>query len=192
MRLFNTLRCFALLMPLTLGACSQKHVEIISEAIYPSECSARTCLVDANYRAADTMAEALEEALMQGDGIIISDFIYLGDPGREATLGRLIPEQISSRLAQEGYNTISKRHADPDEAQEETPGKAKLVGSYTTAYDVLYVNARVIRLPDMAVIAGYDYELPASSNLRSLIPGVWGDSGLEPTVKTSFSTAARK
>ncbi|MFO7598086.1 MAG: FlgO family outer membrane protein, partial [Desulfocurvibacter africanus] len=121
-----------------------------------------------------------------------SDFIYLGDPSKESTLGRLIPEQISSRLAQHGFNPVSKRLANPDEAQTEVPGKARLVGSYTTAYDVLYVNARVIRLKDSAVIAGYDYELPASSNLRALIPGVWGDAGLDPTVKTAFSTAARR
>lgn len=190
MRLFHVLLCFSLIMPLTLGACSK--VKTVSDALLQPQCSARTCLVDANYEAADTMADALEETLVPGDGIVISDFIYLGDPGRESTLGKLIPEQISSRLAQEGYNPISKRHADSDEAQKDVPSKAKLVGSYTTAYDVLYVNARVIRLSDLAVIAGYDYELPASTNLRSLIPGVWGDAGLDPTVRTSFSTAARK
>ncbi|EGJ50591.1 FlgO family outer membrane protein [Desulfocurvibacter africanus] len=192
MRLFSVLLCFPLFMALALAACSQKQAKIIGETFTRGECSARTCLVDANYRAANVMVDALEEVLVEGDGIIISDFIYLGDPSKESTLGRLIPEQISSKLAQHGFNPVSKRLANPDEAQTEVPGKARLVGSYTTAYDVLYVNARVIRLKDSAVIAGYDYELPASSNLRALIPGVWGDAGLDPTVKTAFSTAARR
>jgi hypothetical protein len=191
MRLFSVLLCFPLLMALALAACSQRQAKIIGETFTRGECSARTCLVDANYRAANTMAGALEDILVEGDGIIISDFIYLGDPGKESTLGKLIPEQISSRLAQHGFNPVSKRLASPGEAQTEAAGKARLVGSYTTAYDVLYVNARVIRLKDSAVIAGYDYELPASSNLRALIPGVWGEAGLEPSVKTSFTAAKR-
>ncbi len=190
MRLFSVLLCFTLTMSLTLVACSQKQARIISEAFSGGECSARTCLVDANYRAADTMADALEDALEKGDGIIISDFIYLGDPSMESTLGRLIPEQISSRLAQEGFHPVSRRHA-VDDAAREAPKRATLVGSYTTAYDVLYVNARIIRLADSAVIAGYDYELPANTNLRALIPGVWGNAGMEPTVKTAFSSVAK-
>ncbi len=191
MRFTRILLCLCLATALALAACSQRQARTIGRtANRPPECTARTCLVEANYRAANIMAEVLADELRKGDGIIITDFIHLSDPGRESTLGKLIPEQISSKLAQHGFMPVSQRHAGDESAQ--ATGKARLVGSYTTAYDVLFVNVRVIRTKDSAVIAGYDYELPASSNLRAMVSGVWGEAGIEPTVKTSFTTAARK
>ena len=193
MRFTRILLCLCLATALALAACSKRQTRTVGRtANRPPECTARTCLVEANYRAANIMAEVLADELRKGDGIIITDFIHLSDPNRESTLGKLIPEQISSKLAQHGFKPVSQRHAGDESAQAAATGKARLVGSYATAYDVLFVNVRVIRTEDSAIIAGYDYELPASSNLRTMVPGVWGEAGIEPTVKTSFTTAARK
>lgn len=193
MRLLRILLCLSLAGALALTACSQRQARQIGRSMSrPSEHSTRSHFVEANYRAADIMAEALENALEEGDDIVITDFVNLADPNMAATLGKIIPEQISSRLAQHGFEPVSQRHADAGSAQAQATGHARLVGSYTTTSDRLFINARVIRMNDLAVLAGYDYELPASSSLRTLVPGVWGEAGIEPTVKTSFTTAARR
>lgn len=190
MRLLRILPCLFLI--LALAACSRSFQRMDEFVSGPSEYPSRSGFVEANYRAADTMAEVLEDELEDGDGVVITDFVNLGDPSLESTLSRLIPDQISSKLAQHGFRPVSQRHSGIEAVQAAAAGKARLVGSYTTTHDRLFINARVIRTADSAVIAGYDYELPANPTLRTLVPGAWRDGGIEPTVRTSFTTAARQ
>jgi len=194
MRLTRFFLYLGLVAVLALAACSQKQSKALGGKFGAEkpDCTVKTCLVKFNYLAANAMANVLDGELEEGDGIIVTDFIYLGDPGLQSTLGKLIPEQISSRLAQQGFRPISRSQGLPEAKPDAPEPVAMLVGSYTTAYNVLYVNARVVLLRNSATIAGYDYELPASSNLRTLVPGTWGQAGIEPTVRTSFTTAARQ
>jgi TolB-like protein len=44
-----------------------------------------------------------------------------------------------------------------------------LVGTYSEANIVVYVNVSIVRLSDSRVVASYDYEVPLGANNRKLL-----------------------
>lgn len=145
-------------------------------------------MIQRNYQAAEVMAKGLQGKLPEGEGIMVTTFNNTADRAEVTVLGKLIPEQISSRMAQLGLRPVSPRHSKTDEEGGQMTAGALLVGDYTVARDVIFVNVRVVDILNAKVLAGFDYSLPASGSVLAMLPGRnAGPTGMSPSVITSLS-----
>lgn len=133
-------------------------------------------LLQSSTAAADYLSSMLIGRLSPGGPILVSSFVDLEDLNKSSELGRLVPQQISSRLTQYGWAVLDARLRTSLRIQPDTgelmlsrdslllkshyPAEAALVGTYSYTAGSLYVTARIVRLYDSAVIAAYEYKLP--------------------------------
>ena len=92
-------------------------------------------------------------------------------------LGRLLSEQVASRLSQHGYSVTEiqlrsdQLRVDPSggvmalsrdiaEINTDSAAYSVLVGTYTVVGRQMYVNARVLRASDGIALASSDFSLP--------------------------------
>ncbi len=162
-------------------------------------------LIDQSYKAANTLAKILRQYDVPGNQTIaLSSFVNVDDMERTSTLGRLLPEQISSRLSQLGFVTaelkergsaIFIRNRDGEfSLSRNLPSVLKsegftsvLAGTYAVEPDTVYVNVRVVRVSDQAVLAGADFALRATPGIRAMsTTSVNSDAPLRPSVDTGF------
>ena len=101
-----------LLAAIFLAGCSVQSFEEFQAAARrmsppKSGCDTDTCFRNANYHAADILiANLMAQKVEKDEPILLTTFADVDDLGRSTTLGRIIPQQISSRLAQKGFTTI--------------------------------------------------------------------------------------
>lgn len=149
-------------------------------------------MVAPNHTAADIVAQQLQKRVHTGQPIIVQDFWNNHAPQHMTPLGRVIPEQISTRLIQLGYQIIQPRYAqqtaqtiDPNSSPElflagqqlSTANLAKytasphviLSGSYTKSTDHVKVHVRMTDSTSGIFIAAYDYELPITREVEELM-----------------------
>lgn len=174
-----------------LAGCSQTGAQRMLQPRAAAAANPAATMIERNYQAADAMAKALEGKLSVRDGIAVTDFTNTNAPEERSALGRVVPEQISSRMAQLGLRPVSIRHGKGPEQGGDMTAEAILVGDYTVAADVIFVNARIVGILDAKVLAGFDYALPAGANARSLLPGQPQAKGYDPSVNTLLSAARR-
>lgn len=213
---------FAVVFAMTsLIGCSTQSFEEFQAAARrmappKNACDGDTCIRNANYQAADTLVSNLKALeIDKGELIVLTTFVDVDDLGRSTTLGRLIPQQISSRLAQKGYKTVEIKDMPPqievregsgefglsrrvDPVNKRDTGYAVLTGTYAVGANTVMVNARIIRSKDHVVLAGADYDLPASLNVQKLaevdLGGAFGGqrgsgTGIAPSVSTVLPQA---
>lgn len=206
---------------LTAFGCSVQTFEEIhstAQRLNPPKkaCDADTCIRDANYQAADTLVSNLKaQEVGKDELIVLTTFADVDDLGRSTTLGRLIPQQISSRLAQKGWRTVEIKDMPPqievregvgefalsrrvEPVNKRDTGYAVLSGTYAVGANSVMVNARIIRSKDHVVLAGADYDLPATLNVQKLAEvdlggafggGMGGGTGIAPSVSTVLPAA---
>lgn len=183
-----------LLMSLVLAGAAwaqpQRSLQSEREALHAE--SSGALLLSSSLEAADSLAKALEDAPRYV--VLAAPLADLEDPGSTAPLGRLISQQVGSRLAQHGFQIVeptmrlAKVYREQQDAlvasQENTalPGgsqaRAALTGSYLSGRET-FVSLRLVRLEDNVVLASYEYVLPRSAAVRSLLvtedlDSVWG------------------
>jgi len=102
-----------------------------------------------------------------------------------SNLGRIVSEQIASRLTQLGYSTremkfrgsflvrkgggefvLSRRVQAISKKQE---AQAVVTGVYAVARNDVYVTLRLIRAGDSSIISSYDYMLPMGPDTVALL-----------------------
>lgn len=179
-----------LLAALTAG-CSLQTLEDFHAAAQrmnpkKSPCETQGCVLAANTQAADTLDRALQGRKFPKSGrIVLTTFVDVDNLAATSTLGRLIPEQISARLAQKGYSTVELKTLSPDIAIKKGQGEfalsrqtgevaktglgdAVLAGTYAVGVASIAVTVRVIDADENVVLAGAGYELPLSPDVMAL------------------------
>jgi TolB-like protein len=144
-------------------------------------------LLESSYAAADTLARGLRfRGLSLDESILTASFANIDDLTESSTLGRIVSEQIASRLAQHGFKIVEVKLREESIFIEEGKGEfllsrealslgetrgahAVLVGTYAVSRNFIFVSVRVVRTEDNSVITGYDYELPNDSTTRSML-----------------------
>jgi TolB-like protein len=139
----------------------------------------------ASYAAADTLVERSQIPLDKSRNIVVATFVNINDLQDSSAMGRLIAEQVASRLTQQGYQVVeiklrnnifireqggefmlSRAVQDVSSAHE---AQAVVAGVYAVARDRVFVKASISRPEDSTVISAYDYDLPIGKNLRALL-----------------------
>lgn len=148
-------------------------------ALLPREPAGDAVLLREAYRAADALHEQLRGTEAQRQPMLVAAFVDGADVERVSDLGRLVAEQVASRLGQRGYAVrevqlrahslvlrpggvlaLSRRLDDVDP---EAVGYAVLVGTSTQVGSRLFVSMRVVRAGDGVVLAAADMDLPAAA-----------------------------
>ena len=147
-----------------------------------------------NTQAADSLQSVMAGRLNKSSPILVSVMANLNNLQQSSAFGRLSMQQIASRIDQYGYRIIDVRMRQdmaiiPMQGEfmlsrqvaqlmkAEYNAQAVIVGSYTATSSNVYCSVRVIRLDDSAVLAAYEYYLPNSGEVRSLLAADVGGAG---------------
>src|SRR5476649_465339 len=98
-------RAAVLALPLLLGACSSTPPK--EEGNYSTISSNQ--FIDSNYKAADALMHQLSGKLAADKPLIMATVVNIDALEQTSTLGRLISEQISTRMAQGGMNMLEMK-----------------------------------------------------------------------------------
>ena len=146
-----------------------------------------TAVLESSYLAADRLASALSSRqFSRKTPIMAASFVNIDNLTASSTFGRIVSEQVASRLAQHGFRIIviklrqesvfikkgegefmlSRELKDLGSSREI---RAALVGTYAISEHFIFVSARIVRTEDSSVLAGCDYEIPNDDITRSII-----------------------
>jgi TolB-like protein len=144
-------------------------------------------LLESSYAAADSLGRGLRfRGVSLDESILAASFVNIDDLTKSSTLGRIVSEQIASRLAQHGFKIIEVKLRQESVFIKEGKGEfllsrevlslgatrgahAVLVGTYAVSRNFIFVSARVVRTEDNSVVTGYDYELPNDATTKSML-----------------------
>lgn len=175
------MRKLVLLLPLLLAACSSTPPK--EEPNYATVASNQ--FVAANYKAADTLLTQLSGRLLAEKPLIMATVVNIDALDQTSTLGRLVSEQISTRLSQGGLkmvemklrnNVYLKRNQgelmltrEIGEVAQNHNAQAVVVGSYAETSDMVFINIKVVQPQNNFVLAGHDYVLAKEGIVRSML-----------------------
>ncbi len=144
-------------------------------------------LAHANTFAGDALENMLRGRVNKTAGILAATMVNLDNLDETSSFGRLVMQQIGSRLGQYGYRVMDVRlradmainpagefmlSRDIGKLMQSNYGaEAVLVGTYSVAAGKVYCSVRVLRLSDSAVIAAYEYYLPRKGDTARLLYG---------------------
>lgn len=129
-----------------------------------------------NFMAADVIVQQMSGKVHRNSSVLIASMVQLNDLGHTSALGRLVMQQISSRISQYGYNVLESRikkdfsiipkkgefilSRDVSQLmQKEYSAQVVLVGSYVPTPHKVYVSIRLLRVADGVVVAAHEYTL---------------------------------
>lgn len=142
-------------------------------------------LVANSHRVAERLLDTSQQILDRQKPIIVASLVDVTDLEQSSVLGRIVGEQISSRLTQLGYTTREMRFRgnilvregggelalsrDVRKISKAQDAQAVVTGVYAVADNTVYVTLRLIRADDSSVISSFDYSLPKDENITSLL-----------------------
>lgn len=116
---------------------------------------------------------------------IIATLVNIDKLEQSSTFGRLVSEQLASRVTQLGHNAVElkvrngvfmKRNEgeflltrEIKEVATAHKAQAIVVGTYAEASDFVYVNLKVVNPANSMILAAYDYALPMDKEIRRLV-----------------------
>lgn len=168
----------ALALPLFLGGCASNREDTNYTSVSANS------FVAANYRAADALGAQLKGKL-EDKPIIMATVVNIDALEQTSMLGRLVSEQISTRLAQGGMKMLEmklrnsvylKRNQgelmltrEIGDVAHTHNAQAVVVGSYAETRDTIFINIKVIQPTTNVVLAGHDYVLAKQGTIRSML-----------------------
>lgn len=141
--------------------------------------------VTANYRAADELLKQLSGKLAADKPLIMATIVNIDALDQTSTLGRLVSEQISTRMAQGNLkmlemklrNSVYLKRGQGElmltreigEVAQNHNAQAVIVGSYAETSDMVFINVKVVQPQTNFVLAGHDYVLQKEGIVRSML-----------------------
>lgn len=167
---------------LTLTACDPAQFQ--SEVLNIDQ---KVDVQQRSYEAADVLVRQASNALSLDTPIIVGTLSDINRFENSTPLGRLIPEQVGTRLAQLGYNVqeVKLRKSinvnndlgtsgefltsrDPEDISSEQQAGAVVTGTYTIATKNVMINLRMVDTQTRRVLGAYDYTMPVNSDIRQM------------------------
>jgi TolB-like protein len=144
-------------------------------------------ILEASYAAADSLAKNLiTKRLLMEAPILYASFVDINDLEKSSPLGRIVSEQVSSRIAQHGFRVLEmklRQHSiyiqknegefllsrEIREISDSVDSDFVIVGTYAVAERNIYVSVRVVDTTDNSIETGYDYQLQRNYETDSLL-----------------------
>ncbi len=191
----NVLPAIAVSLLALTGCETTNKVASVTEPTY--EQASNNSLTAANYKAADELikryrgASQLATNNYQNSGtapFIVATLVNIDRLEQSSTLGRLISEQVASRLTQQGFdvvelkvrnNVFMKRNEgellltrEIKEMATAHKTEAVIVGTYAEGGDMVYVTLKIVNPATSRVLAAQDYTLPQDRQVRRLLMNI--------------------
>ncbi|MBF0185442.1 MAG: hypothetical protein HQM06_13810 [Magnetococcales bacterium] len=147
-------------------------------------------LEEASYLAADSLVVQARDKLKPRQTILPASFVDDRNLEQSSAMGRMLAQQVSSRLTQAGHSVIEIKlrksvrlvkgegegqfllSRELEKIAEFHNASAVLVGSYVATPSMLYVNTQLVLVKGGVVVASQDYKIPLTRELRALLePG---------------------
>lgn len=143
-------------------------------------------LLQTNHLAVDELLGNIAPArsLDKRQPIIVASLVNIDDLN-SSRLGRMLSEQLATRLTQNGYAVVELKLRDSifvkqlqgelllsREIKDITlthKAQAVLVGTYAESSGQLYLTIKLVAMADNLVISAQDYLLPLNANVRSML-----------------------
>lgn len=174
-----------LLAVVLVTACSDRYVGGESTFRKQDGGVSDSDIIANSYQATERLLRGSHQPLDKDRPILVASLVNVANLQLSSNLGRIISEQISSRLTQLGYQTremkfrgsflikqgagefvLSRALRDISQRQE---AQAVVTGVYAVAKRRIFVTLRLIRAEDSTVIASYDYALPLGPDTLALL-----------------------
>lgn len=144
-------------------------------------------VLEGSYCAADALAaQLLAKTGKAGITMLAASFVNVNRLEESSTLGRIVSEQISSRMAQNGFPVLETKLRQHSIYVKEGEGEFLLsrqlkeisashdsdlliVGTYAVAEKSIYISARIVNAGDSTIVTGYDYQLDRNFQTDSLL-----------------------
>jgi TolB-like protein len=166
-----------------LGACSDVYT---NDAAYMSgKNTSMVDLVTTSHQIVDRLVDTSQQLLDRSEPIIVASLVNVSDLQQSSVLGRIVAEQIRSRLTQLGYVTQELRYRgsilvragngelvlsrDVKNISAVQQAQAVVAGVYAVAETNVYLTLRILRAEDGIVISSADYALPKGEDVTSLL-----------------------
>jgi TolB-like protein len=168
---------------LILGmGCAYRHEElpyIYGERTYSYTWDGN--IIPVSYKIADELITHLIQPISKQESIIVASFVSIDNLNKSSTFGRMIAEQIASRLTQRGYKIQEVKLRQGSILVQEGKGEfllsrdlqqisknynasAVVVGTFAENPGRIYVSARIVRASDGIMISSYDVAIQMSSS----------------------------
>jgi TolB-like protein len=140
--------------------------------------------IKANYTAAESLIDKAQSPLDKDSPIVVATLVNIDNLEQSSTLGRIVSEQVSSKLANMGYTVkevklrgsmyvksstgellLSRELRD---IQASHHAQAVVVGTYSDANQYVYLDIKLVNV-DSRIVSGYDYAIPANPLVRSML-----------------------
>ncbi len=145
-------------------------------------------LVRSSYSAADILLKGVRVGVHRNQPILVASLVNINNVQQSSTLGRIVAEQIGSRLVQQGYKVIElKMRTDSVFVQEKTgelllsrefknisvqhDANTVVVGTYAKGKEAVYMNIKLVRAQDSVILSSYDYLLPLNPDTKQMLQG---------------------
>lgn len=143
-------------------------------------------LVSCGYRIADQLIMNLNQEINRTDSIIVATFADVNNLEKSSTFGRIIAEQISSRLSQRGYKVSEIKFRKNSVFMQKEKGEfllsremrnvskkykasALVVGTYGEAFNAIYLSARIITPTNSLIISSCDFALQLGARSQAIL-----------------------
>lgn len=145
----------------------------------------RDSMIRASYEAADKLAAMAYPVVKVDQPVIVATFVQIDRLTETTTFGRLMAEQVASRLLFQQYPIIELKLRGSVFVRE---GKGELllsreikdlstahnvqavvVGTYALAGEKIFLNIKVVRPLDNRVLAAYDLAMDIDASTRALL-----------------------
>lgn len=131
-------------------------------------------LVAVSYGIVNNLENNLKVPISPDDTIVVASFVDVNNLNTSSAFGRIMAEQVGSRLAQKGYKVIEMKLRQNSIFVEEGKGEfllsrdiknislnhnasAVVVGTYAYSYDKIYVSTRFVNPSNSVILASFDY-----------------------------------
>ncbi len=138
------------------------------------------------YSIADNLEHNLVHALNKARPILFTSFVELDNLQNTNSFGRLLGEQVASRIAQHGYRVVELKlrkesliinenfgeailSRSLDDVRDRQDAQAVIVGTYTWLDDAVIVSSRIISTLDGALLSTHDLTLRMNPQLDELL-----------------------
>jgi TolB-like protein len=139
----------------------------------------------ANYAAVEKLVEATAVPVAKNAPLLIATMVNIDSLRQSSRFGRLISEQIATRLTQLGYNVVEMKlrndvyiregagelllSRDVRDLSKNYNAQVVVVGNYAVAAGYVYLTLKAVTVTDNRVVGAVNYLLPLTENNRALL-----------------------
>lgn len=172
-----------------------KNLVVIVCALILSACAGPGSLVEksnsaftqVNYEAVDKLVATTAVPIDKKTPLLVATIVNIDSLNQSSRYGRLISEQIATRLTQLGFNVTEMKlrnnvyiqegagelllSRDMRDLSKSHNSQVVVVGNYAVASDSIHLTLKAVTVIDNRVISAVNYAMPLSDNNYKLLKG---------------------